>query len=83
MFQTWLLKLPHPEVGCVALNMVCRECKDLMVELPKIVELWTEEFVHAGKLGEDLVKELKVDGYGKEAEKLEMAEHIRRVAVPA
>ena len=83
MFQTWLLELPHPEVGCVALNMVCRECKDLMVELPKIIELWTEEFVHAGKLGEDLVKELKVDGYGKEAEKLEMAEHIRQVTVPA
>ena len=42
MFQTWLLKLTHPEVGCAALNMVCHECEDLMVELPKIVELWTE-----------------------------------------
>ena len=83
MFQTWLLELLHPEVGCAALNMVYHECKDLMVELPKIIKLWMEEFAHAGKLGEDLAKESKVYGYGKEAEKLEMAEHICQVAVPA
>ena len=82
MFQTWLLKLLHPEVGCAALNVVYHECEDLMVELPKIIELWTGEFAHAGKLGEDLAKESKVDGYGKEVEKLEMAEHICWVAVP-